>query len=489
MGLKKRFSLWWRLFVPIIVLSWAIVGFLMAYNYHTEKTFREQLVERQLRVFSSRVILAHASGLDLQNFLDILNMFFEDSRYSGVRISVYRAEDLGKGLGPRYSMGQPISEDYVTENFSPDPTKAGDGTMIDKSGKTHFFKITKSNDGEIIIYTAMPKTSSLDETLNATDATFWIILISLLVFSVVFAYLITTSITRNIKLLRDFASAANKGNIHFDEIEFPHNELGDISREIVQLYLEKTQALDKSQREHEVAIHAVQERSRIKRQMTNNINHELKTPVGVIKGYLDTVLSSDDMDEKTKTYFLKRAQDNVDRLCNLLSDVSTMTRLEEGSSNIPVSDIDFHELIFAIDNDFATSGMTGNMKFEYDVPLNCHVIGNSSLLTSAISNLIKNAVVHSHGTKMGVRLVAQSDKYYTFAFWDDGQGVEASNMPHLFDRFFRVDTGRSRKTGGTGLGLPIVKNIIESLGGSMSVHNRATGGLEFMFTLKKSFQV
>ena len=87
---------------------------------------------------------------------------------------------------------------------------------------------------------------------------------------------------------------------------------------------------------------------------------------------------------------------------------------------------------------------------------------------------------------MGIRLVAESGKYYTFAFWDNGTGVDPTHLPHLFDRFYRVDSGRSRKTGGTGLGLPIVKNIIESLGGSMSVSNRAGGGLQFMFTLKKA---
>ena len=299
------------------------------------------------------------------------------------------------------------------------------------------------------------------------------------------AYIITNGITRNIRMLRDFATNANNAQVRFDETQFPHNELGDISREIVKLYRERSEALAKSQREHNVALHAVEEKARMKRQMTNNINHELKTPVGVIKGYLDTVLANDDMDTEAKRYFLKRAQDNVDRLCNLLSDVSTMTRLEEGSGNIPVTNLDFHDLVFSIDNDFATAGITGSMKFSYDVPLDCIVIGNNNLLTSAISNLIKNAVAHSHGTEMGISLIAQSEKYYTFSFWDNGTGVEDTHIAHLFDRFYRVDSGRSRKTGGTGLGLAILKNIIESLGGSISVHNRPSGGLEFMFTLRK----
>lgn len=485
MALKRQFSFWWRIFVPIILSSWLIVGFLMAYNYKREKDYRQDQIRRQLDVFSSRVILAHDLGHDMNDFMKMLSVFFEDSRYDGVRVSVFDRGDIAKGKGPRYYMGAPIDRDYLESQLGPGAADSIDSSVVNASGDLYYFKASRSNDGKILVLTAMPLTLTLANSLDATDAYFWIILISLLAISAVFAYFITTGITRNIKMLRDFANIANNDNVKFDESRFPHNELGDISRQIVKLYRERGEALAKSRHEHNVAIHAVEEKARLKRQMTNNINHELKTPVGVIKGYLDTVLSSTDMDDKTRTYFLRRAQDNVDRLCNLLNDVSTMTRLEEGSGNIPVSPVDFHDLVFAIDNDFVTAGMTGGMTFEYDVPLDCEVLGNVNLLTSAISNLIKNAVIHSHGTAMGIHLVAQSEKYYTFSFWDNGNGVDPAHIPHLFDRFYRVDTGRSRKTGGTGLGLPIVKNIIESLGGSMSVHNRSAGGLEFMFTLRK----
>ena len=109
--------------------------------------------------------------------------------------------------------------------------------------------------------------------------------------------------------------------------------------------------MEQSKREHEVAMYAVEEKSRIKRQLTNNINHEIKTPVGVIRGYLDTVLSSPEMDDRTRTQFLLRAQSNVTRLCSLLSDVSTMTRLEEGGGNIPTVEVDFHDMLFGVEND------------------------------------------------------------------------------------------------------------------------------------------
>ena len=82
-------------------------------------------------------------------------------------------------------------------------------------------------------------------------------------------------------------------------------------------------------------------------------------------------------------------------------------------------------------------------------------------------------------------MIAESERYYTFSFYDNGTGVGEEHIPRLFDRFYRVDTGRSRKVGGTGLGLPIVKSTVEALGGTITVRNRSTGGLEFFFTLEK----
>lgn len=486
MASKRRFSFWWRLFVPMVTTSWLLVATLMAYNYHREKNYREQYIRQQLDLFGARVIQANADRLDLAEYMNFLGALLKDSRYQGLRISVFLRDDIENDLPPSFYIGTPIDKQRVAnQNDFEDTHEAFEGTGLSASGRNYYYKAVKSNDGTVQVVTALPYSASLDESLRAGDVTFWIILVILIVIATLIAYFITNTITRNINMLRDFATNANNDHVRFDETQFPHDELGDISREIVRLYRERSSAVEKGQKEHAIALHAIEEKSRIKRQMTNNINHELKTPVGVIKGYLDTVLTSDDMDEATRNYFLKRAQDNVNRLCNLLNDVSTMTRLEEGSGNIPVSQLNFHDLVFAIDNDFSTAGMTGGMTFEYDLPLDCEVMGNSNLLTSAISNLIKNAVIHSHGTAMGIRVVAQSDRYYTFSFWDNGTGVAQTHIPHLFDRFYRVDSGRSRKTGGTGLGLPIVKNIIESLGGSISVSNRSGGGLQFMFTLRK----
>lgn len=244
--------------------------------------------------------------------------------------------------------------------------------------------------------------------------------------------------------------------------------------------------MERSEREHRIALHAIEEKALMKRQMTNNINHELKTPVGVIRGYLDTIAETPDMDSATRDHFIARARENVERLCSLLNEVSTITRLDESAGDIPLSEVDMHDLVFGIDNDIKAAHLAGDMKFSYNIPLNCVVAGNEALINGMIMNLVRNAAIHSHGTEITMRLISESPKFYVFAFADNGIGVAPEHIPHLFDRFYRIDAGRSRKAGGAGLGLPIVKSTVQSLGGSVSVHTRSTGGLEIVFTLRKA---
>ena len=93
---------------------------------------------------------------------------------------------------------------------------------------------------------------------------------------------------------------------------------------------------------------------------------------------------------------------------------------------------------------------------------------------------------YSKGTAIRLEKIHEDDYLYTFRFYDNGTGVGEEHIPYLFDRFYRIDAGRSRKVGGTGLGLPIVKNTIRTLGGKITVRNRIQGGLEYNFTLPRA---
>lgn len=465
MASRKIFnSIRWKLFIPLLTTMWVIVGVLSYVQYKSINDFNVMRLRRQMLSATSDILNYYENNENPRSYLTFLNEFAKGTILEELRLSVYERDRLA------YSRGPMIPQSYARVSERPD-------------SKENFYVMQRSNNGEIVVIGALPL-KSIART-DGPSAHFWWLVVVLMIVSVIVSYFSTSYLMRNIKLLHRFAQNAANGDFSFDQSKFTHDELGDISRQIIKLYNDKAKALRNATKEHEMTMFAVEEKSRIKRQLTNNINHEIKTPVGVIRGYLDTVVNSPDMDDEIKNQFLARAHSNVVRLCNLLNDVSTMTRLEESNGNIQTIETDFHELVFSVYTDLSASGVLGEMEFDIDIPINCMVRGNNNLLTGAISNLIRNAAQHSHGTEIGLRLVIESERFYTFSFYDNGTGVEDEHLPHLFERFYRVDAGRSRKAGGTGLGLPIVKNAIEALGGSISVHNRTAGGLEFMFTLEK----
>lgn len=476
----------WRIFIPTVAVVWLLMAGILVYQYNREINYHTENINSQLRIINRYIVDSYEREADLERMMVFLDQYFENTMFNEIRVSIYNA--TGDLL---YYIGRPIpkefnGEDPITE-IREDEQELGYNPESDANNKKNqlfYYKATKSGDGMLYVRTGMPYNVTIADAISSASG-LWIFILCLGVFCTVLVYLATRMLSRNIMLLHDFASRAASGNEIEHLYDFPHDELGDISRQIVSLYRSRLEAVSESSREHDIALHAVEEKARIKSQLTNNINHELKTPIGIIKGYLDTILSEPDMPEPTKTKFLERAQANVNRLCGLLNDVSTMTRLEEGQEKIPSSEVDFHDLVFQLHSDYKQSNSGGNMKFTYDIPLGCKVKGNTNVLTSLLTNLIRNAVMHSRGTAMSLKLLSESPNFYTFSFSDNGTGVPQESLPHLFERFYRVDTGRSRKAGGSGLGLPIVRNVIMVLGGAISVRNKSTGGLEFIFTLPK----
>ena len=227
------------------------------------------------------------------------------------------------------------------------------------------------------------------------------------------------------------------------------------------------------------------EKSKIRRQLTNNINHELKTPLASIQACVETLASHPDLPQEKRDDFLHRCLANVTRLKHLLDDVGTITRLEDGKSQISKEPMDLGRLICDVCaemNEAAENkGMLIHTRLKGDIVVN----GNSQLLASVFQNLIDNAIAYSGGSEVTISNEDTSDGYHSILVADDGVGVDPKHLGHLFERFYRVDKGRSRKLGGTGLGLSIVKNSIAIHGGSVSVANRADGGLVFRISIPK----
>lgn len=321
---------------------------------------------------------------------------------------------------------------------------------------------------------------------NVLDVVIFYAIIGVAVATVMIALLLALRLSRNLRSLARAAQAMENGADLDSMPEFANDELGDLSRHIIDLYGRLRQASSDVEREHDKALHEQQEKLRIKRQLTNNINHELKTPVAAIQGYLETMISSQDMSDQERMSFIEKSYAHCQRLTQLLQDVSTITRLEDGSSHIVCESVDLRPLIDEIASEVALLPDDKRMRVNIELPDQLMVKGNSTLLMSIFKNLTDNAIAYSGGRDIYIRLMDKDAGFYTLSFSDNGIGIDEEHLVHIFERFYRIDKGRSRKLGGTGLGLSIVKNAVLFHGGDISVKNRKVGGLEFTFKLPQA---
>lgn len=240
---------------------------------------------------------------------------------------------------------------------------------------------------------------------------------------------------------------------------------------------------------YEIAINDIsrqEEESRMKRQLTQNVAHELKTPVSSIQGYLETIISNPELPSDKRQFFLERCYSQSTRLTGLLRDISVLNRLDEASDMFDLSDISIPKLIAEIQKECSKEMEEKHITTDVVLPGNPTIHGNYSLLYSIFRNLYDNAIAYAgEGCKITVNCYKEDPKFYYFSFADNGVGIPQEHINRIFERFYRVDKGRSRKVGGTGLGLSIVKNGVNFHKGQISAKSSQGKGVTFFFTLKK----
>ena len=352
----------------------------------------------------------------------------------------------------------------------------GLGTSVERRSKTlrhdYFYVASYFPKPQLIVRTALPYNDDLAKSLQADQHYIWFAIAAIILLTIVL-YRFTSRLGKNISKLRIFAYKADHNeSLEIEDLaKFPNDELGEIAERIIKMY----KRIQTTRREQDI----------LKRQLTQNIAHELKTPVASIQGYLETILDNPHINEETKAQFLQRCYAQSERLTSLLHDISTLNRLDDGADMIDFEAVDITQMVADITKETALARQERKMTFDNQLPGRIVVKGNRSLLYSVFRNLTDNAIAYAgEGCKMTLFAKEQGNKWH-FVFSDNGQGVPSEHLPRLFERFYRVDKGRSRKMGGTGLGLAIVKNAVLLHGGTIRVSNQVEGGLKFEFTIKK----
>ena len=467
-----------RLFLMLLTFSWSIILCFVGFQYIREKQYKSEFLNAQLQLYNTTLLQTIENAPSFEEYVNTHTLPFEDLRISIISLdgTVIYDNMLTVDSLDNHSMRPEVA----------DALKKGDGHNTERlsasDGREYFYSATRGKG--FVVRTAIPQSEALKELLE-TDWTFLSTMMSISLAMSILAYFATRRLGKNIERLNRFAAKAEKGESFDEEEPFPNDELGSISNHIVQLYAQWQQTIKDRDIAHEATLREEQEKIRIKRQLTNNINHELKTPVASIQVCLETLLSGISLSEEKCQELIERCYTNNERLRRLLGDVSLITRMEDGSQLIGKEPVVINNIINEIAAELEIMPENERFTLHTDFKEQIVVEGNPSLIGSIFRNLTENAISYSGGKNIYITLVENNDGQCRIRFEDDGCGVEEKQLPRLFERFYRVDKGRSRRMGGTGLGLAIVKHAVQFHGGTIVALNREDGGLQFEFTLNK----
>lgn len=249
-----------------------------------------------------------------------------------------------------------------------------------------------------------------------------------------------------------------------------------------------TKQVKKFATDKKLEIETLKVREEYRREFLGNISHELKTPLFTVQGYLSTLLDGAMDDKKIRKKYLERAEKGVERLVYIVEDLDMISKLEMGDVNLELSKFNIVDLVQSVFDLLEMVADKKNIILMFDSKYNkaINVFADQEKIQQVLSNLIVNSI--KYGKENGTTEVTIEDLVddkIIVRIRDNGEGIEKQNIPRLFERFFRVDKSGARSEGGSGLGLSIVKHIIEAHGEKIYVESEFGNGSEFSFTLEK----
>lgn len=576
-----------KLFLSVTSLFLTFIICFIAYQYQREKAYKVEILNMQLQDYNSRLYERLSLHPDLSKTAE---EYIRSHTLTDLRVTLIDLQ--GNVIYDSYKAHKHPLENHLNRKEVQKALEHEQGYDVRRTSETtgvsYFYSATRY--GDYIVRTALPYNVSLINTLKADPHFIWFTIITSILLLIIF-YKFTNKLGTSISQLREFAMRADRNKpIEMDmQFAFPHNELGEISQHIIQiykrlhetkeaLYIEREKLITHLQISHEglgiftkdkkeilvnnlftqysnlisdsnletteevfainelkditafinrhqeqlsigksekrmsininkngrtfvieciifqdasfeISINDVtqeEEQVRLKRQLTQNIAHELKTPVSSIQGYLETIVNNENIAPEKMNIFLERCYAQSNRLSRLLRDISVLTRMDEAANMIDMERVDISALVASIVNEVSLELEEKHITVVNALKRSIQLRGSYSLIYSIFRNLMDNAIAYA-GTNIQINIncFREDEHFYYFSFSDTGGGVSPEHLSRLFERFYRVDKGRSRKLGGTGLGLAIVKNAVIIHGGNISAKNNQGGGLEFIFTLSK----
>ena len=274
--------------------------------------------------------------------------------------------------------------------------------------------------------------------------------------------------------------------------------LDELNKEIlVDTYDEKnleklTLNLIQKARERTSEINVLKDQENYRREFLGNISHELKTPLFTIQGYILTLVEGAMKDKKVRDKYLKRAAKGVDRLIAIVKDLDLITQFESGIKSVDRSNFNVFDIIDNVFElmEFESEKNTISLNYDKEYSKPIYVNADQERILQVLTNLVVNSL--KYGTKNGFTKVSVQEfgnNKILVKVSDNGEGIDEQHLPRLFERFYRIDKNRSRKKGGSGLGLSIVKHIIEAHQEQIFVNSKIGVGTEFSFTIEKSSSV
>ena len=235
-------------------------------------------------------------------------------------------------------------------------------------------------------------------------------------------------------------------------------------------------------------INILKDQENYRREFLGNVSHELKTPLFTIQGYILTLIEGALKDKKVRGKYLRRSAKGVDRLISIVKDLDLITQFESGIKTVDKTDFNIYELIENVYDLMEFESEKNNTKLLVDNENNTPVIVNADKerILQVLTNLVVNSIKYGkEGGYTKVKVEEYDKDRIIVRVKDNGEGIEDEHLPRLFERFYRIDKNRSRKKGGSGLGLSIVKHIIEAHQEQIFVESKIGQGTEFSFTLQK----